>query len=204
MTEEYLPNGVAEFVDSVLPHFGYAVDVGASDGLFLSNSKVLEDKGWIVLCVEPNPDLVEPGRRNRKLWVEAACGRHNQNFNEFTIVGRYPYASVSGFHVDEADPCLFPQGWYGKSVRTVNVRMITLDFLLENSGFPRLDFLTIDTEGHELEVLAGLDLHRWKPQLIVAEAWTEPTRQKITDHLSQFDYSLAKVLEFDACYFLNK
>jgi hypothetical protein len=52
---------------------------------------------------------------------------------------------------------------------TPKVRVRTLDRLLEEAGFPRLDLLTIDVEGYEDEVLKGFTIERWKPQFIVVE-----------------------------------
>jgi hypothetical protein len=46
----------------------------------------------------------------------------------------------------------------------------TLDSVLNEAGVPlRFDFLSIDVEGHEIEVLCGFDFARWQPRLILLE-----------------------------------
>ena len=46
----------------------------------------------------------------------------------------------------------------------------TLDSILEEAGaHPGFDFLSIDVEGHEIEVLRGFDIARWRPRLILLE-----------------------------------
>jgi len=45
----------------------------------------------------------------------------------------------------------------------------TLDSMLTESGVTRVDFLSLDVEGAELDVLAGFDLAKWRPQLILIE-----------------------------------
>jgi len=158
----YSDNQVDRIVAPLLPEFGYAVDVGANDGLILSNSLHFEDKGWYVLCVEPNPELAGVGRKRRKLWRELACGAEDHDAMPFTYYGGYPYASNSS---------LGPRHGYMSNHAgiTSQVKVRRLDTLLEEAGFPRLDYLTIDVEGWEQEVLAGLSLDRWQPLVIVSE-----------------------------------
>ena len=48
--------------------------------------------------------------------------------------------------------------------------MRTLDDILEQAEAPMpIDFVSIDVEGHEVEVLSGFDLARWRPRLILVE-----------------------------------
>jgi hypothetical protein len=52
---------------------------------------------------------------------------------------------------------------------TLEVRTRTLDEILTEAGTKRVDFVSIDVEGHELEVLDGFDLSRWRPRLVLIE-----------------------------------
>ena len=159
MTEFYSDNGVDSYLSGLLPDFGYACDVGANDG-FRGNTLHFEERGWIVLCVEPNPLLEKAGRHLRKLWRQVACGAADEESREFLSVGDYPFASHSGLEAR--------YGEVGASSRPL-VKVRTLDRLLEEAGFPRLDLLTIDVEGYEDEVLKGFSIERWRPQFIVVE-----------------------------------
>lgn len=198
----YSANEVDQIIAPHLPEFGYAIDVGANNGLVASNTKHFEDKGWLVLCVEPNPNLAKEGQSNRKLWVQSAVGSVDADGCEFEMVGGYPWASFSGLHPREAPPEITPGQWKEDIVNTTTllVPMVTLNTLLRHCGFPRLDLLTVDVEGHELFVLQGIDLNVWKPKIIVAEAWDEKNRKAITDYLAQFKYVLDRVCEYDGLY----
>jgi FkbM family methyltransferase len=145
---------------SGLPEFGYACDVGANDGTFNSNTLLLEERGWLVLCVEPNPLLESAGRSCRKLWRQVACGAKDEESKELIVVGGHPYASSTGLELRYAG---------SSSTCRLSVKVRTLDRLLEESGFPRLDVLTIDVEGYEGEVLQGFSVERWKPSIILVE-----------------------------------
>lgn len=162
----YSDNQIDSIVAPLLPEFGYAVDVGANDGVFLSNSRHFEEKGWIVLCVEPNPVLEIAGREKRKLWRQVACGAQNLESRDFTYYGGYPHASNSSFGKTKGYMT-------SEAGTTVQVKVRRLDTLLEEAGFPRLDYLTMDVEGWEQEVLAGLSLEVWRPIIIVLEDLNE-------------------------------
>lgn len=198
MSAFYSDNGVDQLIDPHLPDFGYALEIGANDGRSGSNCKHFEDKGWIVMCVEPNPRLAAAGVQCRKLWKAVACGAQNMDEVQFSVVGPFPFGSFSGLHTHEIPPEINPHHWAPNEV--VSVRMETAAFILEHSGFPRLDLLTIDVEGHELEVLKGFDFKKWRPKIIVAEAWCEKNKNDNTSYLAQFDYVLDAQRAYDCCY----
>jgi FkbM family methyltransferase len=150
------------FVEPFLPQFGFACEVGANDGIRESDTLLFEKKGWTVLCIEPNPLLTVALSQNRKLWRAVACGSERADDMEFVICGVYPYDSSSGFHTGTgAYPCPNP--------KIVHVKVLPLRDVLEDVKFPRLDLLTIDVEGHELEVLKGMDFTRWHPKFVIVE-----------------------------------
>ena len=53
--------------------------------------------------------------------------------------------------------------------QTIEVDLVTLDDLLRQAGAPQVDFLSIDVEGGELDVLGGFDLAKHRPELILLE-----------------------------------
>jgi FkbM family methyltransferase len=158
----YSDNGVDRAIEQYLPEFGYAADVGANNGTFGSNSLCFEEKGWIVLCIEPNPLLEEDGRLKRRLWRTVACAAEDCEAHPFAAVGGAPYASSSA---------LIRAGSPGPETAQVICRR--LDRVLEEAGFPRLDYLTVDVESWEDEVMAGFTIERWKPTIIVLESWDD-------------------------------
>jgi len=170
---QYSDNGVdLRVVELLAMPFGYACDVGANDGTFNSNTLVLEEMGWYVLCVEPNPHLAADGRMKRKLWREVACSDKDSEDEDFAIYTAGPkYASGSCLGKFNRNTDLTTSD----NVPPMTAKVVTrrLDRVLEEAGFPRLDFLTVDVEGWEDEVMAGFTVERWKPEIIVLESWTE-------------------------------
>jgi hypothetical protein len=77
------------------------------------------------------------------------------------------------------------------SIRHEEVEVVTLDDVLEQAGNPKIDYLSIDVEGHDLKVLQGFDIQRHRPQLIVIEDDFN-NRLQIYSYLKQRGYRLVK------------
>ena len=73
-----------------------------------------------------------------------------------------------------------------------------MDTILSRINIEKIDFLSIDTEGTELDVLQGFDIERWMPKLLVIENNFNDTRVK--EHLSQFGYILSERLGVNDFY----
>lgn len=164
----YSDNGMDMVVAKMFGDFvGHACDVGANDGLCNSNSLHLEEHGWTVLCIEPNPLLASAGKLRRKLWREVACSGSDVEVETFFAYKAHPtFASWSSISARDEQAS-------GVERDTFKIKTRRLDRLLEEAGFPKLDFLTVDVEGWEKEVMAGFTAERWKPKVIVLEAWDD-------------------------------
>lgn len=166
----YSQFGEHVLIDAVLGKktSGFAAEIGAGDGKNISNTLQLEERGWKVLCVEPNPLYRKALKKNRKFVQMVACGINN-GIGEFKI-----YDAGGGNY--EACSALSPNREVvkiskAKLVKTVNVKVRTLDSCLERAAFSRLDLLSIDVEGGEADVLAGFSIDRWRPKIVIIEDW---------------------------------
>lgn len=141
---------------------GFFVDVGAHDGVALSNTYFLEAVGWSGILVEANPELCSAAARARPFSkaVHAAASATECEVS-FTVAD-----NVSA--LSSLTPDLARIRREGGSTREIMVRAMTLDSLLEDVNEP-IDFVSIDVEGGEMDVLRGFDLARFAPQLLVIE-----------------------------------
>src|SRR5262245_21063522 len=140
---------------------GYFVEVGANDPKRGSQTWALEQIGWKGVLVEPQPDLAERLRRDRKARVvEAACSSPANGHRTMTLQLAGPHSSLNGALVA---PGVTPRG-------LIEVPVRTLDDVLQDAEAPApIDFASIDVEGHELDVLKGFELGRWRPRLVLIE-----------------------------------
>jgi FkbM family methyltransferase len=149
---------VAEFFGDAI---GYFVEVGANDPRERSQTWHLEQNGWTGILIEPQPDLVDKLREMRKAKVfEVACSLPS---NAGQMLPLHFAGALSSLDRGRMAPGATPEG-------VIQVPIRTLDSVLDQAGSPaQLDFVSIDVEGHELEVLLGFDLGRWQPRLILLE-----------------------------------
>ena len=139
---------------------GFFVDVGAADPKLGSQSWHLERMGWNGILIEPRPDCAENLRQARRAKVYQVACTSARNRGTARLHLRDGYSSLN-------DKLVIAGLTAGDSIE-VNTR--TLDEILADAGAPSpIDFISIDVEGHEIEVLDGLDLPRWKPRLIFVE-----------------------------------
>lgn len=140
---------------------GFFVDVGANEPQHNSQSWPLEQRGWNGVLIEPQPELAAKLRQSRRVRiVAAACSSPENAGHAMTLHLSGPHSSLrSELAVADSIP-------YG----TIEVPTRTLDDILTEAGAPTpIDFVSIDVEGHEIEVLRGFDIGRWRPRLILIE-----------------------------------
>jgi FkbM family methyltransferase len=141
---------------------GVFVEVGANEPRYLSQTWFFEQQGWTGLLIEPIPELCARLRaeRPRSRVVQVACGAPEQR-------------GEVDFHVasDSGKSSLGPQtlAIATEERRVERVRLRTLDDVLDEAALPRIDLLSIDVEGFQLDVLRGLTLTRHRPALLLVE-----------------------------------
>jgi FkbM family methyltransferase len=140
---------------------GFFSEVGANDPRQGSQSWHLEQAGWTGILIEPQPDLADLLRAVRSAKVFAvACSSPQNAGQKLTLHVAGPMSSLDRARMA---PGALPE-------KSIEVPVRTLDDILAEAGAPApLDFLSIDVEGHELEVLSGFDFARWRPRLFLIE-----------------------------------
>jgi FkbM family methyltransferase len=141
---------------------GFFIDVGANDPRDGSQRWLLEQNGWRGILVEPLSGLYDrlvSARPRSKVW-QAACSAPDKRGTAVLHV-----ASHDGFST--LQPQRDSQGVEFNRAETVQV--VTLDDILEQEANPRVDFVSIDVEGGEVDVLRGFSLERHQPALMLIE-----------------------------------
>lgn len=139
---------------------GFFVEIGASDGITLSNTKFAEERGWQGICIEPIPETFEKLTQNRKCICVHGCIAHYNGQVEFLKITGYS-EQLSGM-VDTYHPAHLARierelAQNGGTKEIITVPCYTLQHLLTEHGTTRIDHLSIDTEGGEFEILHAID-----------------------------------------------
>jgi FkbM family methyltransferase len=160
-------NSYSQFGEDALlwEHFGgrrdgFFVEAGANHPTVCSQTWLFEQNGWTGILIEPISDKYElirkerPGSRVMRLALGAPEQRGRARFN--VAAGQ---DGLSGLVVND--------GVTVERVEEVEVR--TLDEVLAETGNPKLDLVSIDVEGLELQVLRGFNLERHQPAVLLVE-----------------------------------
>ncbi len=163
---------------------GFYVDVGAYDGIDLSNTYFFEAIGWNGLLIEAGPEFYEnclSSRPNSIVINAVACDGNSGGSVAFTIAEGDGGVGTLSYHGDNPKQ-LERITREGGAVRTTVVPTISLDAALyDHQG--TIDFVSIDVEGSELKVLHGLDLEKFSPRVLVIEDNTSGRDRRVKDYL---------------------
>jgi FkbM family methyltransferase len=158
-----LPHGEQDLVREFFngKNNGFYVDLGANEPIIESQTYHLEKLGWQGLLIEPLPSYIKllKEKRSGKV-IEFACSSKENHGKILDIV-------VAGGH---STLNISPIAAGSESNETTKVTCRTLDSILEENNAPvGFDFISIDIEGHEMEMFKGFSLEYWKPKLILLE-----------------------------------
>jgi FkbM family methyltransferase len=144
---------------------GVYVDVGGGHPVADNVSYWFYLKGWRGLIVEPQAALADAYRhiRPRDAVYQGLAGAQEGRAEFHAVDGLHGLSSMKADVVREAER-------FGATYRTIEMPVRRLDDLIADAGFTSIDFLKIDVEGAEDEVLAGIDLSRLRPRVLAIEA----------------------------------
>jgi FkbM family methyltransferase len=152
------------------PRDGYYVEVGAYDGVKMSNSYFFEQQGWRGMLVEADPELAEQCRAARPHAEVVNCAVVSPDAPPtITFQVSDEHRSLSSLTFDQARRDTLAKLTGSVKLREITVPGRTLDAILDEHRVERIDFLTIDVEGHEWDVLRGFTIARWRPEIVILE-----------------------------------
>lgn len=139
---------------------GTLLDIGANDGVTFSNSRALVEQGWYSVSVEPNPEANDKlcksfaGTEYKGTIVAAAICEHDGEImlhcNAPHIQGDTGLLSTTVETETER--------WQDLQFKPVAVEAMTFKTLCERTAVDKFDFITIDAEGMDYEILKQIDL----------------------------------------------
>lgn len=155
--------------------FGYKtcgtfVEVGAMDGQTHSNTCGLADLGWRGIYIEPTSHYADLCKKRHSKNLAVTTVQNAISNRSGTLRLHLAHSLTTADALTEA---AYKQiSWSAGCLRNQyeTVECLTLDSLLTTHKIPvGFDVLSIDVEGHELEVLEGFSLSKWMPKLIIIE-----------------------------------
>lgn len=174
--------------DIILAHFGDHIgtflDLGAFDGVRLSNVRALAEKGWSGVMVEPSPGVFK---------------QLQENYREFPAVELFQCAVGIGtteldfYNNENAVATLLSnemERWKGVEQFTqIKVQCVEVNELINKSKYQKFDFVSCDIEGADLDVIQRLDFEKLETSLICVE-WNGKNKSFFDSIMNSFGFSV--------------
>lgn len=144
---------------------GFYIDVGGGHPVADNVSLFFYERGWRGIVVEPQARLAAlyPSVRPRDIIHQGLVGRSVGECELHVFPRLHGLTTTVAAHAEGSQV-------HGDNFETVTMPMTTLGALCDQHGVTKIDFLKIDVEGAEADVIAGNDWTRFRPRIVVAEA----------------------------------
>lgn len=185
---------------------GFYVDIGAHDGISGSNTYFFELLGWEGVCVEPTPYIYNKLRKNRNCKTLNIAISDKNGISEFMSLSGYTQM-LSGL-VENYDPKHLQRinnemgiKYEGRTGKKEIIKTVTKTFMeLETPKV--IDFISLDVEGSEYNVLKGIDFNEKLIKVITVE--NNYHDNKINKILLENNFKVFKNLGCDTIFVNNK
>lgn len=185
---------------------GFFVDIGAYDGITLSNTYYLEKQlGWTGICFEPNPVAYEKLLKNRTcVCVNGAVSGHKGESIFLKIRG---YTEMLSGLVDMYEPRHSQRidnelKLFGGAAQQITVTCYNLNEVLSDHGVRHIDYLSVDTEGSELDIIKSIDFKMLDFSSICVE--NNFGSSEFEKYLKTKGFNLVAIVGIDEFYYKTK
>jgi FkbM family methyltransferase len=176
---------------------GIMIEVGAGWPELHSQSKLFRDIGWRTILFEPDPHFIRLYENYKYEIHQCAISDKTELNKDFKVAYMSEDINIqpwSGFHPDvmvkERRDAYTTSRLELALQKAVNIKVdyYCLNDILPKINVDNFDYMTVDVEGYELEVLMGIDFKRYTPKVLLIENVTN--NPKYNSYLSQFGYKL--------------
>jgi len=185
---------VSVYFEKYAPKYGFYVEIGAYDGVSKNSTQILEEHGWNGVCIEAHPERFKKLEKNRNCRCVNAAIWSKTGTVDFAIMPEKKrgwdgiletLADRARLHLSEAQISTI-KSYKWEDLRTPNY----------------IDYLQIDVEGAELEILKHIDFNQYNITYICLED-NEYYHSKDTTYrkfMSSINYELIEELGVDTLY----
>jgi FkbM family methyltransferase len=185
---------------------GVFIDIGAHDGITSSNSWFFEkQRNWTGVCVEPNSAVFKRLSANRAARVIDCCAAGTRGTVKFQRIAGYS-EMLSGiadrYSAEHKKRIAEEMQQFGGSSEIVEVPSRTFSDIAEEAGITEVNYLSIDTEGAEFEILKSVDFRKYTIHAVTVE-YTNSIRGDLLSYMKGLDFEVLKSIGADMM-FLNR
>lgn len=173
---------------------GYFIDIGAHDGISLSNSYFFEiEREYKGVCFEANPEVYMKLAKNRLCTCINAAVSDKETTVTFVQCTGYAemLSGIKEFrdqrHIQRTIDTVKK---HGGEITEIQIQSVILNKYLEKNNIKDIDFLSIDIEGGEYEVLKTIDFSKIDIKILAIEINYPEIEEKIITLLNKWGYMM--------------
>jgi FkbM family methyltransferase len=164
---------------------GFYLDIGANDPSFNNNMKRFYDKGWSGINIEPGVDSIKKFSENRPLDINLniGVGPFKGTLTFYQVVGD---STLSSFNKNIAKKMASK---FGLAIEEIEIDVLRLTDVFEEYVKGRqVDFMSVDAEGLDLEILESNNWKKFRPTLVMIEI--DNQYREIIEYMDHKNYRL--------------
>jgi FkbM family methyltransferase len=193
---------------------GFFVDVGAGNYMVINNTYLLEKRyDWTGICIEGNPICYQSLVNNRScICVNryVSINKEKTTLNYIKPKEDFEEGYYSFIDVNTPVQQLIKRSCGERMIQIQIETELLMTILDENNAPQIIDYLAIDIEGLDFQVLQTIDLNKYKFRVITIEDYIpnvnsiSPQSKLITEFLKPYDYKMVGRLSQDIVYINTK
>ncbi len=180
---------------------GFYVDIGAYHPKQFSNTYFFYKRGWGGLVVEPNSELVKLYKeiRSRDIALGVGVGRKDGAADYYRFSD--PAANTFDFDTAKKNEAAGRRLIEKRSVAILRMKKILDDYLPKGV---KIDLLSVDTEGMDVEVLESNDWNMYRPRVVICEDldfdWLKPRHSGVARMMEDLGYGMVGMTPYSLIF----
>ena len=184
---------------------GFYLDIGCYHPIKYSNTALLYNRGWQGINIDMNQTSIDLFNILRKK-DKNICATISSSKKEVTQYIDHLYSPVNT--IDKNFSQVISKRFQTKPFFEKKIFTDTFTDIVKKNEIQitKIDFLNIDVEGHDYEVLKGIDLLNIKPKIICIEVDNHEknlSNEKIKNNLIKLNYKIIKKIGFNVFFEKN-
>ena len=172
---------------------GIMIETGAGPTSLYSMSKAFRESGWRTICVDANPYYVDLHKAEGNEIYQYALSNEILYDQDFEIINPDTEEQLAGSALK-----LRNKNLTNAFKNIIKVDVVTLNWLLQSLDISKIDYVSIDVEGWEIEVMKGFDTQKYKPKVIVLENFLD--ENSYPAYMQSIGYTFLKKIYFNDIY----
>lgn len=145
------------------------LDIGAHSPTYLNNTYLFYNNNCRGVCVEPDPDLYEELKkvRNKDICLNMGIGASKDSEADFYIMST---KTLNTFSREDAEINIKYNNQ--KIEKIIKIKLDTINDIIDQNFEKFPNFISLDVEGMEIEILKSLNFSKYRPEIFCIETLT--------------------------------